>query len=171
MVHCGDERLLCRKEENRLDTPWRILMLHGANLQALGWREPDVYGSTTLQQLEQRVVDYGLLHGVHVHCVQSNHEGVFLDTLYELRQDVNGMILNPGAWTHYSYAIRDAVAAVGLPAIEVHVTNVHQREPFRHVSVTAPVMWGVIAGLGPVGYELAVQALVSRFRAEKEKGQ
>ena len=140
-----------------------VLLLNGPNLNTLGWREPDVYGAVTLAEIERRAQAAGEKLGLVVRCFQSNHEGALIDEIHRARGTADGIVMNPGAFTHYSYAIRDAIAAVGLPAVEVHLSNVYKREPFRHVSVTAPVMIGVIAGLGPIGYELALQALAAHL--------
>lgn len=144
-----------------------ILVVNGPNLNTLGWREKNVYGTSTLADIERNVAERAEQLGVAVRFVQSNHEGVLIDEIHAARGMVDGMIMNPGAFTHYSYAIRDALAAVDLPAIEVHISNIYKREPFRHHSVTAPVMLGSIAGLGPIGYELALQALVSYLESKE----
>lgn len=138
-------------------------MVNGPNLNTLGWRETTVYGTMTLADIERNVARRAEALGVAVRFVQSNHEGVIIDEIHNARGAADGIVMNPGAFTHYSYAIRDAIAAVELPAIEVHLSNVYKREPFRHVSVTAPVMLGVVAGLGPIGYELALEALVTHL--------
>ncbi|MDQ0269407.1 type II 3-dehydroquinate dehydratase [Cytobacillus purgationiresistens] len=138
----------------------KILLLNGPNLNLLGQREPGIYGSETLEVLESHVKKIGNTNGIEVTCFQSNHEGALIDQLHEanaLRFD--GVILNPGAFTHYSYAIRDAIAAIDVPVIEVHISNVHAREEFRHHSVISAVTRGQIVGLGIRGYELAVYAL------------
>ena len=154
--------LLVQKEKvvRRLKT---VLVLNGPNLNTLGWREKNVYGSMTLAEIESGLTSLGESLGVQVRCFQSNHEGELIDEIHRARGTACGIVMNPGAFTHYSYAIRDAIAAVELPAIEVHLSNVYKREPFRHVSVTAPVMLGVVAGLGAIGYELALRALVAQF--------
>jgi 3-dehydroquinate dehydratase-2 len=143
----------------------KVLIINGPNLNTLGWREKNVYGTLSLSELEANVAQKAEELGVEVRFVQSNHEGVLIDEIHHARDTADGIVMNPGAFTHYSYAIRDAIAAVDLPAIEVHLSNVYKREPFRHVSVTAPVMLGVVAGLGPIGYELALQALVQHLKA------
>lgn len=138
-----------------------ILLLNGPNLNRLGKREPEVYGSETLQDLESRIITKGKELGVSVVAFQSNHEGELIDRIHlAADEEMDGIIFNPGAFTHYSYAIRDAVAAIPVPVIEVHISNIHSREPFREHSVIAPVAAGQIAGLGFIGYELALQALI-----------
>ena len=138
----------------------KILVINGPNLNRLGVREPAVYGTDNLQNLEEKLQRAGRDHGVEVECVQSNHEGVIIDWIHEAGEKFDGIMINPGAFTHYSYAIRDAIASISVPVIEVHISNVHKREEFRHHSVTAPVTHGQIVGLGLYGYELALQALL-----------
>lgn len=139
----------------------KIMLLNGPNLNMLGKREPDVYGAATLQDLEEKMKNLGHAHGVEMICYQSNSEGILIDRIQEAEAaGVEGIILNPGAYTHYSYAIRDAIAGIDVPVIEVHISNIHAREPFRHVSVIAPVTRGQIVGLGFKGYELALLALL-----------
>jgi len=137
----------------------RFLVIHGPNLNLLGTREPAVYGHLTLAEIDERLAAWAVQEGVELRCVQANSEGVIIDCLHEARTWADGVVINPGAYTHYCYAIRDAVAAIGLPTIEVHLSNVHAREAFRHVSVIAPVCRGQIVGLGWRGYLLALQAL------------
>ncbi|OCA92633.1 type II 3-dehydroquinate dehydratase [Pseudobacillus wudalianchiensis] len=140
-----------------------ILLLNGPNLNRLGKREPEVYGHETLEDLESRIMAKGKELGISVSAFQSNHEGELIDRLHlAADEEMDGIIFNPGAFTHYSYAIRDAIAAISVPVIEVHISNIHSREPFREHSVIAPVAAGQIAGLGFIGYELALQALIHR---------
>jgi 3-dehydroquinate dehydratase II len=139
----------------------KLLLLNGPNLNLLGKREPGIYGSDTLKDLEARMIMFGEKFGIEVICYQSNHEGELIDRLHEAsEQNIDGIIFNPGAYTHYSYAILDAIASIEVPVIEVHISNIHARESFRHTSVTASATMGQIVGLGLKGYELAFQALV-----------
>ncbi len=145
----------------------KILLINGPNLNRLGKREPEHYGQTTLEDLEQDLSKYAKEHNVQLECFQSNHEGSIIDAIHEAQdKGTAGIILNPGAFTHYSYAIRDAIASITRPVIEVHISNVHAREEFRHTSVTAPVTKGQIVGLGIQGYFLALTALI---RQNKER--
>jgi 3-dehydroquinate dehydratase II len=139
-----------------------VLLINGPNLDLLGVREPEIYGSETLADIEARVVALGLELGVDVECVQSNSEGDLIDALHRARS-MHGIILNSAAFSHYSYALRDAVAAAEVPCIEIHISNVHAREEFRHTSVVSPVAAGIIVGCGTLGYELALRACVARI--------
>ncbi|PAQ16308.1 type II 3-dehydroquinate dehydratase [Bacillaceae bacterium SAOS 7] len=146
-----------------------ILLLNGPNLNRLGKREPDIYGAVTLEELESHLTSKAKEAGVTLSAFQSNHEGELIDRLHlAADEEMDGIIFNPGAFTHYSYALRDAVASISIPTIEVHISNIHARESFRHQSVIAPVASGQIAGLGLIGYELALQALIHRT-GESEK--
>jgi 3-dehydroquinate dehydratase II len=143
----------------------RILLLNGPNLNALGAREPALYGHTTLADIEQALTEAGqaLANPVAVEAFQSNHEGALIDTIQASGRTAYGIIINPGGLTHYSIALRDALSASGRPIVEVHLTNIHAREEFRHRSVIAPIAIGQIAGLGADGYLLAFNYLVSRL--------
>lgn len=138
----------------------RYLVINGVNLNMLGVREPEVYGSATLDDLEGIVTKKAKELGVEVDFFQSNFEGEIVEKIHNAMGVYNGIIINPGAFTHYSYAIRDAFGSVKMPAIEVHISNIHKREEFRHTSVIAPECMGQICGLGFKGYELALEALL-----------
>ncbi len=139
----------------------KILLLHGPNLNMLGRREPDVYGRTTLAEINVAVRERAVAAGAELLAFQSNHEGALIDVLQAEGWDAGGVIINPGAFTHYGLALRDALASLNAPIIEVHISNVYRREPFRHTSVIAPVATGQIAGLGWRGYLLALDWLLS----------
>jgi len=138
----------------------KIFVLHGPNLNLLGRREPHIYGSLTLAEIDQRLVQAGAALGVEVRSYQSNHEGSLIDALHEAAGWADGVILNPGGYTHTSVALRDAVSAIGIPVIEVHLSNVYAREEFRHRSLISPVCKGKITGFGWYSYHLALLALV-----------
>ncbi len=136
----------------------RILVVHGPNLNMLGQREPDTYGTQTLAQIDQMITEAAEKLDIEVKIIQSNHEGELVEAIQQALGWANAIVINPAAYTHTSVAIRDALAAVGLPAIEVHLTNVHAREQFRRRSLTAPVCRGQITGFGAMGYVLALHA-------------
>lgn len=137
-----------------------ILVINGPNLNLLGVREPGVYGSETLHDVIARIQKRAEELGLSVSFFQSNGEGEIIDAIHQAMGKFDGIIMNPGAYTHYSYAIRDALSSVKVPCIEVHISNIHTREEFRHTSVTAPVCVGQITGLGTKGYLLALEAFL-----------
>ncbi len=136
-----------------------ILILHGPNLNLLGQREPDVYGRIDLSEINRRAAEEGARLGLEVRCEQSNHEGALIEALHDAQTWADGVIFNPAGYTHTSVALRDAVAAIQLPVIEVHLSNTQAREDFRHRSLIAPVCVGMIAGFGWRSYILALHAM------------
>ena len=140
----------------------KILVLHGPNLNLLGRREPEIYGAMSLEAINQKLAERAAKAGVELEIIQSNHEGVLVDALHGAADRVQGVIINPAALTHYSIALRDAIASLQVPVVEVHLSNIYAREDFRHRSVLAPVVWRQITGLGPLGYILALEALLAR---------
>ena len=141
----------------------KVFVLHGPNLNLTGTREPDLYGSITLDEINTRLDEKGHQLGVEVTCQQSNHEGILIDALQDARNWADGVIFNPGGYTHTSIALRDAVAAIGIPVIEVHLSNVYAREEFRHQSFLSAVCKGKIVGFGWQSYMLGLVALVEEF--------
>jgi 3-dehydroquinate dehydratase II len=137
----------------------RVLVLHGPNLNLLGEREPEIYGAQTLREIDEAIAAAAGDLGVEVRCEQYNGEGAIVEALHAARANCDGIVINPGAYAHYSYAIADAIAAIGIPVIEVHLSNVAAREAFRRTSVTAAACRGVVSGLGAAGYILALRAL------------
>ena len=139
-----------------------ILVLHGPNLNLLGQRETSVYGRLTLAEVDAAIAQHAAARGVKVECRQSNHEGALVDAIQQAAdQGFAAVVLNPGAFTHYSYALRDAIAAVAVPVVEIHLSNIHAREPFRQRSVTAPACRGQISGFGPQSYLLGLDAALA----------
>ena len=141
----------------------RILLINGPNLNTLGQREPEIYGRLTLADIETRVAERAKALGAELRTFQSNHEGALIDYLQKEAPDADGIIINGGAFTHYSLALRDAIAGAGTPAIEVHISNIYSRERFRRRSVTADVCRGMVTGLGWFGYIAALEALVEEL--------
>ena len=144
-------------------TERRLLLVNGPNLNLLGTRQPEVYGSTTLAEIEAKVAAVAAESGLQVRSVQSNHEGELIDAIHTARADCAGIVINPAAYSHTSVAIADALSSVGLPVAEVHLSNIHAREEFRHHSYVSAVADMVVAGAGPLGYETAVRYLAGRL--------
>jgi 3-dehydroquinate dehydratase-2 len=145
----------------------KVLVLHGPNLNMLGIREPGVYGAVSLETINLNLLQLAKQHSLELAIFQSNHEGELIDNIHQAFGEMAGILINPGAFTHYSYAIRDALSSVNLPTVEVHLSNIHKREPFRHQSVTAPVVVGQIAGFGAYSYELGLLALVQHLQENR----
>lgn len=142
----------------------QFLILHGPNLNLLGTREPGVYGRLTLAEINEKLEETAAAAQTTLRIFQSNHEGVLIDHIHEARTWANGILINPGAYTHTSYALRDAISAVGLPTVEVHLSNIHARESFRHESRLAAACLGQISGFGWYSYILGLQALIHHLR-------
>lgn len=145
----------------------KILVIHGPNLNLLGEREPGVYGVDRFDTVNDEIIERAMNLGMVCEVFQSNHEGEIIDELHLARKNYDGVILNAGAYTHYSYAIRDAIAAIKIPVIEVHLSNIHARDEFRHTSVIAPVCAGQIAGFGKYSYFLAVDAFKKMLKDDE----
>lgn len=146
----------------------KFLIINGPNLNLLGKREPGIYGAENYESLCQRLKAFAAAHGSTADCFQSNHEGAIVDAIQEADGVYDAIVMNPGAYTHYSVAILDALKAVSVPCIEVHISNIHQREEFRHKSVTAPACVGQICGLGLYSYEAALGYFLSKEEAARE---
>jgi len=141
----------------------KILILHGPNLNLLGTREPEVYGSMTLADINSKLLELGTERNAEIKCLQSNHEGALIDALHDARTWASGVVFNPGGYTHTSIALRDAISAIQIPVIEVHLSNVYAREDFRHVSMISAVCKGKITGFGWRSYLLGLRALVDEL--------
>jgi len=137
----------------------RVLVLHGPNLNLLGEREPEIYGTQTLDEINESIAGTAKKLGLEVRCEQHNGEGAIVEALHAARNEYSGVVINPGAYAHYSYAIADAISAISIPVVEVHLSNIAAREPFRRISVTAAACRGSISGLGAGSYVLALRAL------------
>lgn len=142
----------------------KILVLHGANLNMLGLREPNIYGSNTLKEINDRLTQDAIELDVSLSFLQSNHEGVLIDAIHAAYEVQQGILINPGAFTHTSVALRDAIAAVNIPTVEVHLSNIHKREEFRQHSFIAPIAIGQISGFGAESYRLGLRALVAHLK-------
>lgn len=142
---------------------WQILLLHGPNLNLIGTREPDVYGNVTLEQINQAATTHAKEHKVELRVQQSNHEGELIDMLHVARNWADGVVFNPGGYTHTSIALHDAIRAIHLPVVEIHISNIYAREVFRHTSMIAPACVGHICGFGWRGYLLALDGLMAHL--------
>ena len=146
----------------------KVLLMNGPNLNMLGVRDPAIYGSDTLASIEQMVAEYGRAHGVQVDCFQSNHEGALVDALQAARGNYDGIVYNPGAHTHYSYALHDAVECIDVPVVEIHISDISKREEFRRTSVIAPACIAQVKGLGKEGYLRAFDILLKRWEGAED---
>lgn len=146
----------------------KILVINGVNLNMLGFREPDKYGSMTLKDLEKELYEYSFELGINIETFQSNHEGEIVEKIHNAKNNFDGVVINAGAYTHTSIAIRDAISAVNIPTAEVHITNIYKREEFRHHSYLAPVCIGQISGFGINSYKLGLKAVVDYLSDNKK---
>ena len=144
-----------------------LQVIHGPNLNLLGIRETDVYGAQTLSEIDRAIGDWAEDKGIEVKIIQSNHEGAIIDAIHDAGERADGLLINPAAYTHTSVAIRDAIAAVGIPAVEVHLSNIYARETFRHNSLIAPVAVGQVSGFGGHSYILGLEALVNYIKGQE----
>ncbi|MBR2499525.1 MAG: type II 3-dehydroquinate dehydratase [Clostridia bacterium] len=142
----------------------KILLINGPNLNMLGIRNPKVYGKTTLKDIEKELTAYARTENCKLYCFQSNHEGSIIDKIHAAYKKIDGIIINPGAFTHYSYAIRDALESVSIPTVEIHLSDIHNREEFRKTSVISPVAIKQIAGHGKDGYGMALDSLLEHIK-------
>jgi 3-dehydroquinate dehydratase-2 len=145
-------------------SPLRILVLHGPNLNLLGSREPEIYGTITLDEIDAMLLGLAKAAGAELECFQSNHEGALVDRVQQALDRTDGVLINPGAFTHTSVALRDALAALAAPIVEVHLSNIHRREAFRRHSYISEIALGVVTGFGPRSYELGLEALLDALR-------
>ena len=155
-------------ETHSTSGPRAVLVLHGPNLNLLGTREPGIYGTFSLAEIDRRLQAEGQRLGLAVRCQQSNHEGALIDALHDARDWAAGVLINPGGYTHTSVALRDAIAAIGLPVVEIHLSNTEAREPFRHKSLVAAVCVGTVRGFGWRSYLLGLQGLAGLLDPSKE---
>lgn len=144
--------------------PLKILVVHGPNLNLLGTREPEVYGKVTLEEINAELASIAEAAGCEVDCQQSNHEGVLIDLIQQARSSADAILINPGGLTHSSVSLRDALAATGLPVVEVHLSNIFAREDFRHHSYVSGVAMGILSGFGAASYRYGLQALIDCLR-------
>jgi 3-dehydroquinate dehydratase-2 len=147
----------------------KVLVLHGPNLNLLGLREPEIYGHKTLSDINDDLSSQAAALGVSLTTLQSNHAGVLIDAIHDAYGRIDGIVINPGGLTHTSVALRDALAGVAIPFVEVHLSNVYAREPFRHHSYLSPIAVGVISGFGPNSYSLGLSAIVQRLSRGQDK--
>jgi 3-dehydroquinate dehydratase-2 len=150
------------------DASYRIEVLHGVNLDMLGYRDPAIYGTMTLPELQVRIEEFAAELGLRVRFSQTNAEGELIERLHRMRGEADGIVLNPGAWTHYAWAIRDALEIAALPTVEVHLSDVKQREPWRRVSVIEDLCIASVTGQGPDGYSVALERLRSTLEDAAE---